>query len=160
MAFYTRRQLVVLLILVAIAGVGLAIGHWRRARPDLADYLEQLDRAPAPVSNPAAPRSEGAPPTAPSSEPEPRRERRGKSPSDAPRPPGAPAGVPSDAIDLNRATPDELTRLPGIGPALARRIVDARATDGPFADVGELERVRGMSARKVEKLRAFLTIAR
>ena len=160
MAFYTRRQLAVLLILLAIAGVGLAVGHWRRARPDLADYLEQLDRAPAPVANPAAPRSESSPPTAPSSEPEPRRSRRSKSTSDAPRSPGAPAGVPSDTIDLNRATPDELTRLPGIGPALARRIVDARTTDGLFTDVDELGRVRGMSVRKVEKLRVFLTITR
>ncbi len=97
---------------------------------------------------------------APCPGPDARRPRGGRGRSDAPRPAGAPAGIPSDTIDLNRATPDDLTRLPGIGPALARRIVDARATDGSFTDVGELGRVRGMSARKVEKLRAFLTIAR
>ena len=160
MTFYTRRQIVVLLILLAITGLGLAIGHWRRARPDVADYLEQLDRTPAPASNPAAPRSEEGTSSAPSSEPEPRRSRRGKAPSESPRPPGSATGVPSDTIDLNRATTDELTRLPGVGPALARRIVDVRDAEGPFTEVDDLGRVRGMSVRKVEKLRAFVTIAK
>src|SRR2546427_4533325 len=45
---YSRRQLLVLLILLAVAGLGLAIGHWRRGHPDLADHLEQLDRAEVP----------------------------------------------------------------------------------------------------------------
>jgi competence protein ComEA len=66
----------------------------------------------------------------------------------------------SGEIDLNRATPDELTRLPGVGPALARRIVDARASDGPFTQIDELGRVRGISARTIDKLRAFVTVAR
>jgi competence protein ComEA len=68
--------------------------------------------------------------------------------------------TPADPIDLNRATTDELTRLPGIGAALAGRIVDTRDADGPFTRVDDLERVRGISARNVEKLRALVTIAR
>jgi competence protein ComEA len=160
MVLYTRRQIVVLLILLVIAGLGLAIGHWRRARPDVADYLEQLDRTPAPAPSLAAPRPDAGASSTPSSEPEPRRPRRGKAPSESSRPAGSPTGVPSDTIDLNRATPDELTRLPGVGPALARRIVDVRDADGPFAHIDELGRVRGMSMRKVEKLRVFVTIAK
>ena len=160
MILYTRRQIVVLLILLTIVGLGLAIGHWRRARPDVTDYLEQLDRTPAPVSSLAAPRSEEGASSAPSPEPAPQRERRGTAPSESPRPRGAPTGLPSDTIDLNRATSDELTRLPGVGPALARRIVDLRAAEGPFTQIDDLERVRGMSARKVEKLRALITIAK
>jgi len=160
MTLYTRRQILVLLVLLAIAGFGLAVGHWRRARPDTVDYLEQLDRAPAPSSNLTAPRRGEEPSSSPSSDPEPRPKRRMKDPRESERPPGAPADAPADAIDLNRATTVELTRLPGIGPALARRIVDVRDADGPFARVEELERIRGMSARKVEKLRAFVTIAR
>jgi len=159
MTLYTRRQILVLLVLLAIAGFGLAVGHWRRARPDAVDYLEQLDRAPAPSST--APRSGDAPPSSTLSAPEPRPARRAKEPRESQRPQGAPAAdTPADTIDLNRATTVELTRLPGIGPALARRIVDARDADGPFARVEELERIRGMSLRKVEKLRAFVTITR
>ncbi len=160
MILYTRRQIVVLLILLTIAGLGLAIGHWRRARPDVADYLEQLDRTPAPASSLAVPRSEEGASSAPSPEPAPRRSRRGTAPSESPRPRSAPTDVPSDTIDLNRATSDELTRLPGVGPALARRIVDLRAAEGPFTQIDDLGRVRGMSVRKVEKLRALVTIAK
>ena len=160
MTLYTRRQIVVLLILLVIAGLGLAIGHWRRARPDVADYLEQLDRAPTPTSSLGAPRPENGASSAPSSEPEPRRSRRGRAQSDSTRPRSSPTGAAPDTIDLNRATPDELIRLPGVGPALARRIIDVRDAEGPFRQVDELGRVRGMSARRLEKLRAFVTIAR
>src|SRR4029077_7098920 len=48
MALYTRRQLLVLLLLVAGGGGGLAVGRWRRADPDTVDYLEQLEKGPAP----------------------------------------------------------------------------------------------------------------
>jgi competence protein ComEA len=149
MTLYTRRQIVVLLILLAIAGLGLAMGHWRRARPDVADYLEQFDRIPAPTAKLAS---------EPSSESEPRRPRRRKASPESARPRSSPAGASSDGVDLNRATTDELTRLPGVGPALARRIVDMRDAEGPFARVDELGRVRGMNARKVEKLRALVTV--
>jgi competence protein ComEA len=160
MTLYTRRQILVLLILLAIAGFGLAVGHWRRVSPDAVDYLEQLDRTPAPGPNPTAPRSADRPASAPSSDPESRAKRRAREPRESERPPGAPADAPADTIDLNRASTVELTRLPGIGPALARRIVDTRDADGPFARVEELERIRGMSARKIEKLRALVTITR
>jgi competence ComEA-like helix-hairpin-helix protein len=151
MTLYTRRQLVVLLILLTIAGIGLAIGHWRRVRPDVTDQLEQLDHTPAPPSSSTTPRSEDA--RSP-------RSRGGQSTDEPAVLRSAPAGASPSPIDLNRATMVELTRLPGVGPTLARRIVDARDAQGPFARVADLERVRGMSARKVERLRALVTIAR
>ena len=49
-------------------------------------------------------------------------------------------------------------RVPGIGAVLARRIVDAREADGPFASVDELRRVPGVSARRLEQVRALVTI--
>jgi competence protein ComEA len=51
---YTHRQLWLLLLLGGAAGAGLAVDHWRRARPELAARLETLDRsAPAPAPDPA-----------------------------------------------------------------------------------------------------------
>ena len=44
MTLYTRPQLVVLLIVVLVAGTGLAVGHWRRTHPETAARLESLDR--------------------------------------------------------------------------------------------------------------------
>ena len=54
MTLYTRRQLVLLLILLGAAGLGLAVGHWRRAYPDLVERVEQFDRRPTPPAPPPA----------------------------------------------------------------------------------------------------------
>jgi len=59
-----------------------------------------------------------------------------------------------ERLDLNRATEAELELLPRIGPAMARRIVEAR----PFASVDELVRVRGIGARTLERLRPLVRV--
>jgi len=56
MTLYTRHQLGVLLVLLGAAGLGLAVGHWRRAHPDLVDRIETLDRSPAPLEGSLATR--------------------------------------------------------------------------------------------------------
>jgi len=63
------------------------------------------------------------------------------------------AGTRPGPLDLNRATPEELERLPGIGPALARRIVEHRATRGPFRRVEDLVEVPGIGPATLEQLR-------
>jgi competence ComEA-like helix-hairpin-helix protein len=69
----------------------------------------------------------------------------------------APAGpVP---VDLNRASAEALQELPGVGPALARRIVEARAA-APFRSVEDLARVRGIGPVAVERLRGRVTVGR
>ena len=59
-------------------------------------------------------------------------------------------------VDINDADWPELYTLPGIGEALARRIVESRAADGNFADVDELTRVRGIGPKTLEQLRPYL----
>jgi len=108
---YTRRQLLVLLLLLAAAGLGLAVGHWRRANPDIVEYLEQVDRAPAPPASVSAPQPGGRPQAARSrSDAEPRRVRRSRAPREAPATPAAAmqAAPPPGDIDLNQATEVEL----------------------------------------------------
>jgi competence protein ComEA len=73
-------------------------------------------------------------------------------PSDAARVAPAPAAA-VDTLDLNRATAAELDRLPGIGPVLARRILEQRARIGRFESVEELREVRGVGPRLLERLR-------
>lgn len=51
-------------------------------------------------------------------------------------------------INLNTATPAELRTLPGIGPALARRIVDFREKRHGFKRVEELLAIPGISEKK------------
>lgn len=54
-------------------------------------------------------------------------------------------------LDPNVASLSELESLPGIGPALARRIVEARASS-PFRSLADLDRVKGLGSSKLEKL--------
>lgn len=58
-------------------------------------------------------------------------------------------------IDVNTAPPAELELLPGIGPALAARIVEHRESQGRFGSVDDLQRVKGIGPKTVEKLRAL-----
>ena len=63
------------------------------------------------------------------------------------------------ALNLNTATKDELVALPGIGPAKAQAILDYRSAHGPFKSVEELKDVKGIGAKRFEKLKAELTVA-
>jgi len=59
-------------------------------------------------------------------------------------------------LDVNAADWPELAQLPGIGPTLAGRIVESRETEGPFLDHEDLQRVRGIGPKTLQKIRPFL----
>jgi competence protein ComEA len=59
-------------------------------------------------------------------------------------------------VDVNEAEWPEFAVLPGIGETLAKRIVESRAADGPFADLEELRRVRGIGPKTLERIKPFL----
>jgi competence protein ComEA len=61
-------------------------------------------------------------------------------------------------INVNTATAVELETLPGIGPALAGRIIDYRQANGPLKSVDELEVIEGISQRMVDEMRHLLTV--
>lgn len=64
---------------------------------------------------------------------------------------------PDGPVDVNRADAEALQELPGIGPALAGRIIDARA-QGPFRSVDDLVRVRGIGPATLERLRGRVRV--
>jgi competence protein ComEA len=68
--------------------------------------------------------------------------------------PQAPATTAPDdgLVAINLASAAELERLPGVGPVLAARIVADRAARGPFRDVSDLQRVRGIGPRSATRL--------
>ncbi len=59
-------------------------------------------------------------------------------------------------VDINEADWPELTVLPRIGETLARRIVESRDAEGPFADLDQLQRVRGIGPKTLEQIRPYL----
>lgn len=59
-------------------------------------------------------------------------------------------------IDLNTATEEDLTALPGIGPVTAARIVAYREEHGNFYDPGELTEVEGIGEKTLEALLPYL----
>ena len=59
-------------------------------------------------------------------------------------------------LDLNTATAQELAALPGIGEALAERIVAYRAENGPFDAVEELDYVSGIGEGKIAAIRKLV----
>jgi competence protein ComEA len=61
-----------------------------------------------------------------------------------------------ERVDINAADEAELDRLPGIGPALARAIVSARQSSGPFRSLQDLERVPGLGSRTIRRLAPHL----
>jgi comEA protein len=70
-----------------------------------------------------------------------------------------PASRPFRApLDLNAAAEAELVRLPGIGPVMAKRIVEYRQTHGPFKRLEDLRQIKGIGAKTYAKLAPLLVV--
>jgi competence ComEA-like helix-hairpin-helix protein len=63
-----------------------------------------------------------------------------------------------DKLNINTATKQQLMDLPGIGEATAERILQYRIENGKFAEINGLREIKGMSAKKLEKLKPLITI--
>ncbi len=88
----------------------------------------------------------------------------GEATATAPAIPGksAPASAatktPLGKINLNTATLDELDTLPGIGPAIAQRIIDYRNQNGAFKQLEDLKKVRGIGDALFSQIRDMVTL--
>ncbi len=65
---------------------------------------------------------------------------------------------PLHPVNLNTATSAELQQVPGIGPATAEKILQARKSYGRFKSVNDLQAIRGIGPKKLDKMRKYLTV--
>lgn len=70
----------------------------------------------------------------------------------------SPAAMTAEPVNINTADVSELERLPGIGPALAARIVAYREAHGPFSFCYELTDVSGIGSGVYEGLLGLITV--
>jgi competence protein ComEA len=117
-----------------VRGIGPAILERIRPHLRIGSYTEEAPPPPPRVVRGAAPERTAAEPPA-----------KGKK------------KPPAEKIDLNRATPEQLKALPGIGPTLAGRIVEARR-NRPFRSVDELRKIKGIGAKTLTRLRPHVTV--
>lgn len=78
-------------------------------------------------------------------------------PATAEAAPGGAGGT--GRVDINRATSEQLQTLPGIGPALAERILQHRQTHGPFRTPGDLRAVSGIGEKTFQRLADLITVS-
>ena len=62
-------------------------------------------------------------------------------------------------LDLNRASAGELESLPGIGAVLAQRVIVFRESVGRFQKIEDLRAVKGIGAKKFERLKSFVMVS-
>lgn len=73
------------------------------------------------------------------------------------------AGADSDAeeqglVNINTANATQLTQLPGVGPAIAQKIIDYRTANGPFTSVDDLTKVPGIGAAKLAQIKSHARV--
>ena len=69
-----------------------------------------------------------------------------------------PDAAAAEKLDLNQATVEELDTLPGVGPAIAKRIVAFREKNGDFKRIEDLMNVRGIGEKTFLRLRDRITV--
>jgi competence protein ComEA len=63
----------------------------------------------------------------------------------------------SGTVNLNQASEKQLDLLPGVGPKVAHRIVEARKA-GAFTTTAQVMKVKGFGKKRFEKLKGYLTV--
>ena len=66
--------------------------------------------------------------------------------------------LPEGMVNINTADIKELDKLPGVGPATAKRIIEYRTENGDFQSPEEIKRVKGIGDAKYEKMQDTIVL--
>ena len=64
----------------------------------------------------------------------------------------------SGTVSINAANEAELDKLPGVGPAMAKRIVEYRQANGGFQTLEDLKKVSGIGEAKYKRIKDKITL--
>jgi competence protein ComEA len=148
---FTPAERRLALLLFVLAALGTAVHGSRRLSPEVEAWLE---RGPSPPAAPAGKAPADSVPAGPTAA-------AGRLEDPAAAPPAGGTGAaapPSGKVDPNSAGPGRLMTLPGIGPALAGRIVADREAHGPYRRPEDLLRVPGIGPATLARLRPELSL--
>lgn len=67
-------------------------------------------------------------------------------------------GQPPVMVNVNKATTEELIRVRGIGPVMAKRIIEHRDKNGAFKSIDALTQVQGIGGNKLQRIKDQITI--
>jgi competence ComEA-like helix-hairpin-helix protein len=67
---------------------------------------------------------------------------------------------PAHPININTASAAELEQVPGIGPVTAQKILDTRKSYGAFKSVDDLQAIKGIGQKRLDKMRKYLTVGK
>jgi len=68
------------------------------------------------------------------------------------------APAATEKININSATAEQLESLPGIGPSMAKGIIEHRNKVGKFNRIEEIMNVKGIGEKKFQKIKERLTV--
>lgn len=67
-------------------------------------------------------------------------------------------GGKKQKVNINEAKQEELEKLPGIGPSIAKKIIEYREQNGKFTSIDELQEVKGIGEAKFENIKEYVTV--
>lgn len=70
----------------------------------------------------------------------------------------SPSTIKQGKLNINKASAQELDALPGVGPSIAKKIVEYRNTKGGFKSIEDLNNVSGIGAEKYKDIKDLITI--
>jgi len=159
----TERKALLFLGAVACLGSGVRVVRARAIPPPPAAARRALDAQIQAVDSTrrvrGAPRAVGRDTNPPAGRGRSGRPRGGRSGRAAAPPPPLPSLGPHNRLDIDLAGVADLQRLPGIGPAMAARIVAYRDSNGPFRTMDGLRRVKGIGPATAARLDSLVSFS-
>ena len=65
---------------------------------------------------------------------------------------------PAVMVNINKATTEELIKVRGIGPVMAKRIIEHRDKNGAFKSIDDLTQVQGIGGNKLQRFKDQITV--